>query len=201
MVSRRSHNIFSAWASFLIWRCANDFYFVFILCELKHITAGVHSVGKGTAILPEHIFYHSLCFWKLYVSLIEFNQFQWSQYHAILQNSTCMKLELKVPVAESHLIFGRIPFRQGDCWETPAILLDINLPALLEPPVLRVSLPLKGDRGQKKMQSLGVFVAILSASLATGLLLEEEEERAVVQGSHCDYIMFVLTIFYCLLRL
>merc|ERR1711962_1871109 len=53
----------------------------------------------------------------------------------------------------------------------------------------RVSLPLKGDRGQKKMQSLGVFVAILSASLATGLLLEEEEERAVVQGSHCDYII------------
>merc|ERR1711962_1260492 len=53
----------------------------------------------------------------------------------------------------------------------------------------RVSLPFKGDRGQKKMQSLGVFVAILSTSLATGLLLEEEEERTVVQGSHCDYII------------
>ena len=51
------------------------------------------------------------------------------------------------------------------------------------------------------MRFLGVFIAILSTSLATGLLLEEEEERAVVQGSHCDYIMFVLTIFYCLLRL
>merc|ERR1711962_1810577 len=41
----------------------------------------------------------------------------------------------------------------------------------------------------KKMQFLGVSVAILTASLANGLLLEEEEERAVVQGSHCDYII------------
>lgn len=39
------------------------------------------------------------------------------------------------------------------------------------------------------MRFLGVFVAVLTASLATGLLLEEEEERAVVQGSHCDYII------------
>jgi len=38
------------------------------------------------------------------------------------------------------------------------------------------------------MRFLGVFVAVLTASLATGLLLEEEE-RAVVQGSHCDYII------------
>ena len=43
------------------------------------------------------------------------------------------------------------------------------------------------------MQFLGVFIAILTACLATGLLLAEEEERAVVQGSHCDYIMFVLS--------
>merc|ERR1712013_90733 len=39
------------------------------------------------------------------------------------------------------------------------------------------------------MRFLGVFVAVLTASLATGLLLEEKEERAVVQGSHCDYII------------
>merc|ERR1711872_708425 len=46
----------------------------------------------------------------------------------------------------------------------------------------------RGSR-TRKMRFLGVFVAVLTASLATGLLLEEEEERAVVQGSHCDYII------------
>ena len=43
-----------------------------------------------------------------------------------------------------------------------------------------------------KMQILGLLVAILIVSCGATDVEVEEEERAVVQGFHCDYLMYLL---------
>ena len=42
-----------------------------------------------------------------------------------------------------------------------------------------------------KMQALGVLIAILIVVSATDA--EEAEERAVIKGFHCDYVMYLFS--------